>query len=303
MPVPAEAVSTLVKFCTVETGLKILNSRSLRWSAPHLFGDPFELDHRSVPELSARSLLETLRREALIMLFGPDAPTGRHNKLVNVMARWREQERFCDEEEADTVLRELLGEIAELQMRHVDEYMGKWRSFARAVRIACFSEKPGNPTCWERFAENHRGLALRFDCGEGTALPRPVQVSYQASAPVVTGKSEQLEAIYGRHPAPTPANFPGKLLVKGRHNQPENEWRCFDRDEVEPDSDDSGWYFDRKFPANELRAVYFGARMPRAQCEQLERLVRAHYPRAKILQAAPVHGRYELDFAAFSARD
>lgn len=299
---PADAVATLVKFCTLEKGLKILNSRSLRWSAPHLFGDPFELDYRSLPELSAQSLLETLRREALIMLFGPDVPTGRHNKLVNVMARWREQERFCDEEEADTVLRELLGEIAELQVRHVDEYMAKWRNFARNVRIACFSDKPGNLTAWERFADRHRGLALRFDCGEGTALPKPLPVAYQNQAPVVTDKKEQLEVIYGRYPAPTPKEFPAKLLVKGRHDQLEGEWRCIEREAQESEGDDNLWYFDRRFPANELRAVYFGARMPRAEREQVGKLLRANYPHAKILQAEAVHGRYEFEFTPYDPR-
>jgi len=295
--VPADAASTLVKFCTFETGCKILESRALRWSAPHLFGDPFELHYRSTPELSARSLLETLRREALIMLFGPDVPTGRHNKLVNIMARWREQERFCDEEEADTVLSELLGEIAELQMHHVEDYMAKWRAFARGVRIACFSDKPGNLAGWERFAANHRGLALRFDCGEGTALPKPLPVSYQAQAPVVTGKKEQLDVIYGRYPAPTAKEFPAKLLVKGRHNQLEMEWRCIDREAEETDGDDSTWFADRKFPVKELRTVYLGAFMPAAQREQIARLVRDHYPHARIQQAQAVHGRYELEFA------
>lgn len=293
---PADVATTLVKFCTFATGLKILESRALRWSAPHLFDDPFGLHYRSTPELSAASLLETLRREALIMLFGPDAPTGRHNKLVNVMARWREQERFCDEAEADTVLRELLGEIAELQMGHVEEYMNKWRVFASHVRIACFSDKPGNLVGWERYADNHRGMALRFDCGEGTALPKPLPVSYQNQAPVVTSKKEQLEVIYGRYPAPTPKEFPAKLLVKGRHNQLEMEWRCIDRETDDVGEDDRRWYVDRRFPAKELRAVYVGAFMPQAERERLIGVLRAGYPHVKILQAQAQHGRYEFEF-------
>lgn len=295
-----DTVSSLIKFCSVETGVKVLSSQSLRWSAPHLFNDPFELHHASQPDLSAASLLDVLLREALIMLFGPDLPTGRHNRLVNVMARWREQQRFCDEEEAQVVLRELLGQIAELQERQVQEYLRQWQNFASAARIACFSEKPNNVACWQRFADHHRGIALRFECGEDTGLPKPQRVSYQTHAPVVTSQQEQLEVIYGRRNLPTADEFPGKLLIKGRHDHLDQEWRCFDN--AAPGGNDPAlWYDLRKFPAHELRAVYLGALMAQTDKEFVAKLMRSNYPTAKIYQATVLPGRYEIEFSSWSA--
>lgn len=296
----SDSVSSLVKFCTVESAIKILSSQSLRWSAPHLFGDPFELHYQTTVDLSSASLLEVLLREALIMLFGPDAPTGRHNRLVNIMARWREQERFCDEQEADTVLRELLGQIAEIQARQVDEYMAEWRAFALAARIACFAEKPNSVACWQRFAANHTGVALRFNCGEGTTLEKPRRVTYHNNAPTITTQREQLEVIYGRRSAPTRDDFPEKLLLKGRHDHLEQEWRCIDHG-AEPESDDPLLCYDiRKFPAHDLRAVYFGVFTAERDRQYIRKLVRANYPTAKIYQAVTVPGRYEVDFVAAS---
>ncbi len=297
----AEAVSSLVKFCPMDAGIKILSNQTLRWSAPHLFGDPFELDYRSQPDVTAGGLLDVLLREALIMLFGPNTPTGRHNRFVNIMARWREQERFCDEDEAQVVLRELLGQIAEIQTRHVDEYMLQWRNFARSTRIACFAEKPNNVACWQRFADHHRGIALRFECGEGTGLPKPQPVGYQSIAPVVTNRQEQLEVIYGRRNAPTTEEFPAKFLVKGRQDHLEQEWRCFETSNN--NEDDSAQWFDlRKFPAHELRAVYFGALTCDADKDLVAKLMRANYPTAKIYQASIVSGRYEIEFSSWRAR-
>lgn len=297
-----DSVSSLVKFCTIDTGIKILSSQALRWSAPHLFNDPFELHDQTELELSSDTLLEVLRREALIMLFGPEPPSGRHNRLVNIMARWREQERFCDEQEADTVLRELLGQIAEIQARHVDEYMLEWQRFARNVRIACFGEKPGNIPCWQRFAANHRGIALRFNCGEDSALPKPQRVTYHQNAPLITSQSEQLEVIYGRRSAPTSAEFPEKLLHKGRQDHLEHEWRCIDRTNELEDEDREQCYDTRKFPAHELRAVYFGVFTAEQDKQHIGRLVRANYPTAKIYQAHATPGRYELDFVGWTAQ-
>ena len=297
-----DAVSSLAKFCTVETGVRILSSQALRWSAPHLFSDPFELSHESKPDVSADGLLDMLLREALIMLFGPDEPAGRHNRFVNIMARWREQQRFCDEEEAHGVLRDLLGQIAEIHAAKVDDYLQEWRRFTRTTRIACFSEKPNNVTCWQRFADRHRGIALRFECGEATGLAKPQRVSYQSIAPVVTSRQEQLEVIYGRRNAPTTDEFPGKLLVKGRQDHLEHEWRCFGNAPDADADDPSHWFELRKFPAHELRAVYFGVLMAPADKEVVIKLMRANYPTAKIYQAALVPGRYEIEFHAYSQR-
>ena len=297
----ADAVSSLVKFCPIDAGVKILSTQTLRWSAPHLFSDPFELDYESQPDVSAEGLLDVLLREALIMLFGPNVPTGRHNRFVNIMARWREQERFCDEDEAQEVLHELLGQIAEIQTRHVSEYMEQWRGFARAARIACFSEKPNNVACWQRFADRHRGIALRFECGEGTGLPKPQPVNYQSIAPVITNRQEQLEIIYGRRSAPTAADFPAKFLIKGRQDHLEQEWRCFES--TNSSEEDSALWFDlHKFPAHELRAVYFGALMTAADKDLIAKLMRANYPTAKIYQADIVSGRYEIEFSSWSSR-
>lgn len=298
----ADAVSSLVKFCPIDAGIKILSTQTLRWSAPHLFNDPFELDVESLPDVSAEGLLDVLLREALIMLFGPNMPTGRHNRFVNIMARWREQERFCDEDEAQVVLRELLGQIAEIQTSHVNEYMEQWRAFARATRIACFSEKPNNVACWQRFADHHRGIALRFECGDDTGLPKPQRVTYQNTAPVVTNRQEQLEIIYGRRNAPTAAEFPEKFLFKGRQDHLEQEWRCFETAAQNEEQDPSQWFDLHKFPAHELRAVYFGALMTAENKDLITKLMRANYPTAKIYQGNVVPSRYEIEFSSWSSR-
>jgi hypothetical protein len=297
-----EAVSSLIKFCTVDTGVKILSSQALRWSAPNLFSDPFELQYHSRPDTSAATLLEVLLREALIMLFGPNLPTGRHNRLVNIMARWREQQRFCDEVEAKSVLTELLGQIAELQEKQVEQYLQAWQKFSRTTRIACFVDKPNNIASWQRYADQYRGIALRFESGEDTGLPKPQKVLYQTHAPVVTSQQEQLEIIYGRRNAPTVESFPEKLLIKGRHDHLENEWRCFSTTQQAGVEDENAWYEHRPFPAHELRAVYFGTHTPQEDKEVIYKLIRTNYPTAKVYQAAVSQGRYEIEFSLWSSR-
>jgi hypothetical protein len=294
-----DTVSSLYKFCSLDAGLKILNSQTLRWSAPHLFGDPFELSYLSDPQISGKELLDVLLREALIMLFGPEEPTGRHNRLVSVMARWREQQKFIDEDQAHEVLRDLLGQIADIQAQKVKDYLREWHSYATLARIVCLSESVDSLPCWDRFADQHQGLALRFNCGADTHLPNPQRMTYGAQAAVITHKQEQLEIIYGRRNSPLAEEFHTKLLMKSRHQAGELEWRCFDQgNEEDRDSDPSLWYDNWRFPAHELRGVYCGARMPEETRNQIARLLRASYPNARLYQAQPLAGRYELEFTA-----
>jgi len=295
----ADTVSSLYKFCPFETGIKILSSQTLRWSAPHLFRDPFELNHTSDPHITAQSLLDVLLREALIMLFGPDEPSGRHNRLVNVMARWREQQKFVDEDQASDVLRDLLGQIANIQMDKIQTYLGEWRQYATLARIICFSDSVDSLPCWDQFADRHRGLALRFECGPNTNLSHPQRVTYAGHSPVVTSRNEQLDIIYGRRNEPVAEDFHTKLLTKSRHQAAEMEWRCFDQGNAEDkDSDPSLWYDNWHFPAHELRAVYCGALMSEDERGQITRLLRASFPGTRLYQAKIVEGRYELEFEA-----
>ena len=55
----------------------------------------------------------------------------------------------------------------------IDKVMADWRQFSRGARICSFSAKPDNLSCWHRFADSHKGIAIRFQCGEYTELPKP----------------------------------------------------------------------------------------------------------------------------------
>ena len=292
----AEEIISLVKFCSVDSGLKILNSQSLRWSAPHLFNDPFEPDYRSQADFTPEGLLRGIIKEAITMLFGAREPTGKSNRLVAAISRWREEERFTSEEEAESVLTQLLGQIARQQQEHIDEYMKLWRQFTSSLRICCFCDKPTNMSAWQRYADNHAGIALKFSAGEDSSLPAPMRVNYTTTPPLVTTLKEQIAVTYGRQAPPTPEDFIEKLLSKDRENKAEREWRCFAQEEGDPESDDQVWYSNKVFKAHELKAIYLGLGIKPEDRESIVHLARQHFRNSRIFQARALPGRYEIDF-------
>ncbi len=298
----ADEIASLVKFCTAETGLKVLNSQSLRWSAPHLFNDPFELSHKSEPDFTSDSLLKGMIKEAIGMLFGPSDPTGKSNRLVAAVARWRDEERFGSEDEATQVLNQLLSQIAQQQQESIDTYMTAWRQFSSSIRICSFSDKPNNMVAWQRYGENHSGIALRFSAGEDTALPDPKRVTYSLVPSLVTSLKEQVAVTYGKETAPTPGSFLDKMLNKNKINSVEREWRCFSSEKPDADSDESLWYANKQFSAPELKAVYLGLATSRMDKDNVIKLIKEKYKNTKVYQAVALPNRYEIDFVQVATK-
>lgn len=294
-----DSPESLVKFCTAGTAEQILSGRRLRWSAPHLLGDPFELDHQSELGFDPLTLLDGVIRAATGMIFSREPPRS-NSSLATVVRRWREEERFASPEEAEEVLKELMSQVVDQRQHSIEEMMADWRKFTRELRLCCFSAKPDSLSCWQLFADRHRGLALRFRCGEYTSLEAPRAVEYSSNRPEITSFREQLNAILYQEKINAQARFAEKFLVKPPVCSEEQEWRCFFHatdmaSSREPD--DGLWYDDRPFEQSDLAAVYFGAFIPANQKQRIATLVRESYPDARLFQASPVPGRYEVEFS------
>ena len=132
-------VTSLVKFTDAESALRILTDASLRWSAPSLFNDPFELDHHSKLNFDSRTLLIACVKSTLGMIFSRDDPKG-SSPLLKAVRRWRVEDRFDSEEEAQDVLSELLLSMVQQREPEMLSLMREWQQFSRSVRILCLTE-------------------------------------------------------------------------------------------------------------------------------------------------------------------
>ncbi|HEY7886295.1 MAG TPA: DUF2971 domain-containing protein, partial [Cellvibrionaceae bacterium] len=176
---------TLSKYCSADTALNIITAGALRWHAPHLLADPFELNHRTTLAFDPQSLLEHVIRAACGMIFAREEPRG-SSPLATVIRRWRGEERFASPEEAEEVLTELMARMVDQRLAELDNLMSDWRLYTRRLRLCTFSAKPDNLTCWQYHAERHTGAVLRFQCGEDSSLGVPEAVKYSLNRPEIT---------------------------------------------------------------------------------------------------------------------
>lgn len=295
---------TLIKYCGAASGKQILEARALRWSSPHLLKDPFELNHESPLNFEPQMLLQAAIKMATAMIFAKDDPRG-STPLINAIRRWRKEERFASPEEAYDVLRELLSRVVDQRLNVLEDLMSDWRSYARSLRICSFTGKADNLIAWQQYAQQHQGIAIRFQVGEFTTHPHPVKVDYRSTRPEISTLKEEMAIIMGGKTYVAQdyfgpqGHFEAKFTNKPPHCAAEDEWRCFHKlrevvgDASKPAQD---WYTDMPFEPSEVNAVYFGACTPAAIKRELLDLLKERYPRTRVFQGRVVPGQYAIEF-------
>ncbi|MFL0796973.1 MAG: DUF2971 domain-containing protein [Cellvibrionaceae bacterium] len=287
--------NSLVKFCSADTARKILSSKSLRWSAPHLFKDPFELDTETQLAFGPEDLLSVVLKAASNMIFSPAKPVG-NTPLVNAIRRWREEERFHTPEEAQDVLKELLGRMVDHQLQILDDVMTDWRKYARTLRICSFCDKPTNLAAWQHFAHDHRGIAIEFMVDEYATIKDPKKVSYEVTPPEITSLKEQMDAVINHRAFDAQSHFEKKFTSKAKANHLENEWRCLKTVEDTFGSSADSAFEDVKLEQNDIKAIYFGINMPMKNKKVLLDIARENFSKTKIYETKVKPGSYELQF-------
>lgn len=294
----AEKIDSLIKFTDRKGAARILGDQKLRWSAPDLFDDPFELTSQSGMNFDTPSLLDSTIKLASSMIFAPEQPKG-DSPLINAIRRWREEERFASAEEAHGVLRELLGKMVDYRQAQLEMAMAKWQEYVRKVRICSFCAKADNVTAWELFGENHQGVAIRFSPGPVEPFASTKAVVYQTERPQLTSLREQLGAILHNRKDAVVERFKDHWFTKGVHRKLEQELRCVQmspRDIPITHMDSREWFDDLPFPTELVTGVYFGLRTDNETKTRVTALAQERYKQAKIFQAVTGKVGYTLEF-------
>lgn len=131
-------------------------------------------------------------------------------------------------------------------------------SFTNKNGVICFSAKPDSIVMWAHYASNHQGFVLEFD------------VSHQFFSPPFFQRVD-----YPNTEARPRADDPDRLrtvTTKGISWKDEEEFRLIlPRELLKRLDDKPGHYVD--LPAEAIKAVYFGCRMPVPRREQLLKLL------------------------------
>lgn len=283
------------KYVTRATGQIILKTRSLRWSSPLLFNDPFDNqfdfliggDPQAATQLALSKLWTTYCDAREARLDGP---------LERLVCYLSSHSKRLSREEFDGIFGGAMESVASNGEHYLPELRSKLRVSARRHKILCLSLTLESLLMWAYYAEGHRGLALRFRDVDQHDSPWKMgaPVRYCSDIPTLFETETLSDALLGRLTVDHRETLLRFVYAKSFQWAHEKEWRLFSGTGRNENAD----YEDIGFHPLELDGIILGANMAEDDRIAFTVMVQELYPHAVILKAQPRSREFALDIVA-----
>jgi Protein of unknown function (DUF2971) len=289
----------LGKFVSSEALGLVLQNRSLKWSRPDLFNDPFDCQPRFRFCPSLEECLPLLRQEILRALAGDIksyAVDGPFSKKVN----WVLDQIKLDRAKPNALNFLLEGVLAEavknpedMQNKFFDQVVGQLES----SKIICFTKNFLSVLMWSHYGESHRGALLGFlPRSDDSQFKLAEKVRYTKSLPFMMEAPELAKAFTGQvslgDDVQTARTLDRAVFTKALEWEYENEWRITGGDGFQ--KHDKVEY--NKFDAEDLSFVVLGCKASDELICKCITFRDSIAPHLEIYKAQRTIDRFELNF-------
>jgi hypothetical protein len=287
--------SSFFKYVSAEAARDILSTRTLRWSAPTRFNDPFDVPINLELPCTPASLQVALA-QAIAQMIEQEAPIPRP-ELAAIQSLLRQPNSADAKVEILESLRNWSAEGFELAS--LEEMRQHWARLRPDMRILCVSEANDIPSLWAHYAGSHTGAVLAFGGFDEVDSPFRIfrQVEYCAQPPHLGGSvSDWVASLLQIRPFDYKELFREYQYVKQETWAYEREWRLATYKDPQDSRSSSDWSFD----ARELKRLYLGARITEGNARELSTLLHAKFPRAEVFRARENQQTLKIDFEPYS---
>lgn len=252
----AHSRSSFFKYVTAETALRILQNRSLRWSSPILFNDPFDVP-RELVFGATPSEIHAKCAELLISLI-TSPPSDKSNYQPKIRMILEAVERSGTE----ALKNQLIEGIKDVESgfssdgEHLEALREQWRNLIPEFRIFCLTDNPYRVSMWYHYAEKYAGAVIELKCvaalDSAWLSARPV--SYPTDKPELYTAEGWAKLLMMPNQDAIAKILDTATFTKSPDWSYESEWRItsFKR------PTDIGAYTDYRFSKEELGALYLG---------------------------------------------
>jgi hypothetical protein len=143
------------KYVSVTTAGKVLSNRTLRWSSPTLFNDPFDVPRELSFGVTPEQILEAVVQRLTDCIEHPPADTSELHPGVRLIV---ETVKRGIPEDVKAELLEGLRKTAAAQhptSKNIDELRAHWRASVLDFRILCLSESADHMAMWYHYADGY----------------------------------------------------------------------------------------------------------------------------------------------------
>jgi hypothetical protein len=288
--------NSFFKYLSADVAQLVLTNRTLRWSSPVLFNDPFDVPRELSFGVTADALVKALARKVAQLIENPpDDTTCLEPKLRLIVDTVK---RGVSSELRHQMLSGLqdVGSWHRPEGKSMNEMRDLWRKWLPDHRILCLTESAAHTAMWYHYADKYRGVVLEFLCVDelDSAWLAAKPVTYPESKPQVYTAEGWAEIMCLRQDLAVRSILEIATYTKSSDWKYESEWRIasFKR------PTDTGDFTDYKFDRQELGGVYFGPMILPEHRKSL-RLAAGAFPRAMLWDVSIGMSR-ELTFHALT---
>lgn len=268
------------KYMTREVAAIVLKNRTLRWTTPGTFNDPFDVQF----DLDIRANFDDVRDRYINAFW--DKHFAAHPKSGE---RW---------EGTVAALTESYAEGLQQARAMLPQTNAELRAHMAREKIICFSETPYSIPMWAYYAEQHQGAVFCFQCIPGGDSPYRIAkpVRYREEMPLLYEDDEFYRSLIRDYSLRDnhPEIIDRVVYTKAMAWKHEREWRIRQGDGRFPHA----IHEDNSFDGNELAAILFGCRMPEDDRTRLTALAR-EYPSAELYQMEKDQKTFSLVMSPF----
>lgn len=256
---------SLFKYVTADTALRVLTNKTLNWSSPDSFNDPFEFRSPFEFGFELEQLEKPFLQRISILVTQQDGPDLFEDNQVADMIREARAQRVGggDPAKVQELFRPRFPQYVNHLKQGLESDRNIWQEMKKTYRVLCLSAVRDNILMWSHYADEHKGAVLEFQpkMELATEMLGAREVEYSKEVPVAVTLEQFLLYITGQGPKPhSPEALVRSVYTKSSDWFYENEWRILTKQR----EDEQGPFSRRSFNAQELAAIYFGCRMPAA---------------------------------------
>lgn len=289
------------KYATASAATAILRNKTVRWSKPAAFNDPFDIQF----DMQFPFEMDELRseyRSAIFQVMTGKVEVGSNVEspsVVQLTAMLSAARQILPKMDEKAFLSEF-GPAIDQGVSDLEKNIPKLKeALSEVVRhstVFCVSEVPDNLLMWSHYADAHRGAVIEFETVPelDTFLCGAFPVTYSEKLPEYASIEELIGSMLGQTEIDSMMLLRKLVSTKSADWAYEREWRV-----VAPHPRDTTGglpYEEIPIHSAEVVGIRLGCRIDQADAEELVSISRNNYERAEVLQARQSAENYALDF-------
>jgi hypothetical protein len=288
--------SHFFKYASLETAMRVIESRSFRWSSPTKFNDPFDHQAGFVLDMNTDEFAHLLTSSIERIIFSDIAPaTKPTTQLAALTPRLRLIRDRLPREQILKELHESSLEVAKNLRNGIGQLNAAIQEHLCHARVFCVSEEHDNVVMWSHYADEHRGVVFKLRCVDeiDNTLLAARKVCYTDSFIAFPSADQYARHLTGEQPIDLVPLCWKIAFTKHVDWSYESEWRVHIALLREPLGDGYTVY-----PENPriFEAVYLGCRMDEKESAMIVTLMRRHLPDTKIYRGEKSKTAFALAF-------